>query len=181
MFTRKYKCLEWLLTESGVDKASVKEACDHVCTVKSPGGGLKKCLATQAACDARDWKSLDLLVRLGGASVTVPRPDSPFPPIYRHLGLKHCPDRRLKALIESAAKRELELQRVEGKAKSVGAATNSFEDPTTKVLTAAEEKKTAKKQEAKKKAEAKKKVAASNSEMLALARQWYRRRRGRHG
>jgi hypothetical protein len=164
----RHKCLEWLLTESGANKASLKEACDHMWSIQIREVGTFRGSAGQLACELMKWTALSLLLKHADASVTVAAADSNMPPIYRNPNLKHCPDRRLKALIESAARKELELRKVEAdkaatsesKAKAVGAATNAFEDPTNKVLTAAEEKKKAKKKEAKKRAKAKKKAAA---------------------
>jgi hypothetical protein len=172
----KYRCLEWLLNESGVDKASLSEAVDHFASLRAAENSFARYSAAQFACEAQDWKALDLLVRLGGASVTITSPDSPMPPVYLNPNLQRCPDRRLKALIESRAQKELELQKIkadkaasESKAKAVGTVTNAFEDPTKKVLTAAEEKKKAKKKEAKKKAKAKKRAAAAPNEVHAGA------------
>jgi hypothetical protein len=162
----KYKCLEWLLTEAGIDKGLPERSMD--------------CSVTQFACFSQDWVALSLLIRHADASVTISPPIRHLAPnvtfqmsmpVHGHAALQRCPDRRLRLLIEAKAKTELEAQKAEAykeasesKAKAVGAATNAFEDPTNKVLTAAEEKKKAKKKQAKKKAKAKKKAAAASKE-----------------
>jgi hypothetical protein len=166
VMTGKLKCLEWLLTDAGIDKASLKEAADHLSTVKTTNAGFVRCPAAQIACEQHAWGALSLLLRHADASVTLQPPGTPAFPVFRHPALRRCPDRALKALVESAARKELEISKAhtdkaasEAKAESAGAATNAFEGPAPKVLTEREEKRKAKKKEAKKKAKARKKAS----------------------
>jgi hypothetical protein len=76
-----------------------------------------------------------------------------------------CPDRRLVALVRAKAKKEKE-EAANGRVTNAGAGaggSNTFEDPSVRVLTAAEEKKKAKKRAAKKKAKAKKRAAEASA------------------
>jgi hypothetical protein len=93
-----------------------------------------------------------------------------LPSVAELVRIKGCTDRALLARIDSAARKETQAAAAGAVASEVKVfATNAFEDPSTKVLTEAEEKRKAKERAAKKKNKAKKKAAAATKEAHAGA------------
>jgi hypothetical protein len=163
----KKAALELFLTTPGLEK--VEEATTVAVTGDNKEGGFATGTPLAWAAHAKQWECCSLLLRHGKLKVLATGSDSDkvrsLPSAYS-LIKKHCPDRRLVALVEAAAERERGAEllpastSVAATPPAATASSNAFEDPSVKVLTEKEEKQKAKKRAAKKKAKAKKREKA---------------------
>jgi hypothetical protein len=151
----------------------VTEAINRMAIVATPQTKLVCGNAAQIAAHFKAWPAVILLLKQGSVTVTtrmegsrmpdgssVPAHVQRLPSVVDSIRMNKCSDRLVVSLVEAACAKEAEARSSAGTAASGATTSNAFEDPTKKVLTAAEEKKKAKKREQKKKAKAKKRAAA---------------------
>jgi hypothetical protein len=165
------KCLEALLS---ANLPGVKEMCSKPTRVAATTGHhfFEHTPASMLA-DNGDWGLLAMMVRhCPEVSVIVPAkflradgaPLHDLPSVLERAEQLRAPRYLLLKLRAMAKQQQADAEKAKVIAANSAVPSNAFEDPTTKVLTEAEEKKKAKRKEQKKKARAKKRAAAATKE-----------------